>query len=1381
MTRSATDTSSGTSTTSFHTTTGSSTTSLTTTLTTITETSITESSITESSITESMTTWTATPRRFSTIKSQFGVDLDSTVTQAQVEIVAQSSIATYLETSESLITIDDVYEVILRRRPVAERKLTSAATLWHVDYRVEFEGVDYERVQRAVASIENDTVAGQTNFTTAILASLANEGINSSVHVRYVFDPVVELWMYTTATLTSTSMTTTSSTTCCVCPWPDVDPVPIQVAGPDFDTISSLHDLLRIECTGFKWGDICTPVCAEGYHVEETLLCSSVTENGAILVDGEWQGTARCEPNVCVGSPQLEMPVGYDGVDTGCSDRNYTQTCNVSCSVDDGYENLADPISIECTATTAYAWVNTTGACTEKACYADTVPFIANVVDSSSCINIASGVSCSPVCNSSYELLAPINCTRGAFDLVPLVCVPTADVEALDSAVGLVVEAALVGSSPGSDLTAEWAAGSEQWQAIKGAFGAVLGLSTGQIYVYTIKGLNSDYQSGLPSRRLTTSQGLWMRLLFQVYPTNSETTIASGLASLGADGGNFTRELVAALRDAHAVVPQGLAAATLVVGTPASTVVTVPVARWVARGTWSACTNPCGKGEQTRTVRCLTGFEELCNANAAPGYTKESFMPDTRDCETYISCPYDWSCPSGGDPVTGEGCEAQASVVMGSIVVSFFLVCCCCVRYVRRMIVLPTRGFVGVRLGRDGAKVDIEWTRDDGIVGEDGHQKPRLSYNLGPDEMAQFYEDRERAPGCATLIPWDEAEDPIGPVDLDFSGTVDFEMQLTVRTLAKDSLVIGKVFPDGETPYGSGKPKALVIKNGVPAWQIGDKCITGQTNVADGYQHELSVKYSTSQDAYILEVDGVVEAEWRGAVVDHPDTKLCLGTSCAPRNDKFNELYEDLEELHIAGIEVHPLEERGGEPLFDGDIDELTWKEYRWNKNLGRMAWFAYELSVEAEEAIGTVMKQRATAWAPLVPLVEVPSVSASHIAFEKGQTVEYWSKTMQAWIPARIVDFKHVYFDKDLEINMIKFSVNVMSAGQVMPKVEMKYLRLPLNAGEPVCIFSPMHGKWFPAVVSKSREVFDARLGYDVTLEDRLADDGETFVKTELQRDLEKYYRDRRDRERAEGGYIPERRSLQPEESRDGVPTLKSMPAKRLRRRYTRGDLVSVYRGVDVGFTTAEVVREMDTAEQGLRAEPEQAVRGKRATPSPRSSLATDGEEDMRRLERELDRKLAGMPAKQLPQDAQPRLSRSSQRLSRSSGSDHEDEASGAATKKTKNKAKASASDHRHATIVIRPVSHPQESKRGGGSEGAVAMPGDTEIQVPEFLLRPMPRRISDQQEDRSRSLAAGVLSSLRRLAPQAAPPAPPTLAGPPRSAGASPQPPPPEELLDV
>jgi len=1277
------------------------------------------------------------------VKSQFGVELDTTVTKAEVEITAQSSISEYLEVSKSLVTIDDVYEVILRRRLAAERMLTSAVTLWHVDYTVEVSGTDYQNVQLALAKLENDTMAGQSNLTLAIKAALADQGINSTVFVEYVYDPVVELWMYTTATLTSTS-----STTCCVCPWPDVDPVPIGVAGPDFDSISSLPDLLRIECTGFKWGDTCTPVCGEGYHVAETLLCSSVTENGAVLVDGEWQGTARCEPNVCVGSPPIEMPVGYDPLDEDCFDRNYTQTCNVSCSVDDGYENLADPMSIECTATTAYAWVNTTGVCTEKACYADTVPFIPNVVDSSSCIDIASGAKCTPVCNSSYELHAPLNCTRGAFDMVPLVCVRTEDMEALDSAVGLVVEAALVGSSPGSDLTAKWAAGREQFEAIKGAFGAVLGLSTGQIYVSVVKGLNSDHQSGLPSRRLTTSHGLWMRLMFQVYPTNSEANIMGGLASLNADGGNFTSELAAALRDVDVVVPQGLTAATLVVGTPASTVATLPVARWVLRSNWSSCSTLCGKGEQTRVVECLTGFVELCNANAAPDYTQESFMPYSKDCEEYTSCPYDWTCPAGRDPVTGEGCESQASFVVGAIVVSFFIVCCCWIQYVRRMIVLPTRGFVGVRLGRHGRKVDIEWTRDEGVVDKYGKQKPRLHYNLGPDEMAQFYENRERTPGLATLIPQDGAEDPIGPVDLDFSGTVDFEIHLQVMTLARDSLVIGKVFPDGETPYGTGKSKALVIKNGIPAWQIGDECITGKTNVADGYKHELSVKYSTNEDAYILKVDGIVEAVRQGAVVDNVDTKLVLGTSSAPRNDKFNELYTDFEELRIAGIEVHPLAERGDEPLFDGDIDELTWKEYRWNKDLGMMAWFAYDLSVETEDAI---VKKQATARSPPVPSIERPSAtSSSHTAFQKGQVVEYWSKTIHTWLPARIVDFKPVHFDKNLGINTINYNVYVVPAGQKIPDVEMKDLRLPLAEREPVSIFSQKHGRWFPAVVNKAMSDLDPRLGCDVTLENQLADDGRTYVMSELQKDLDEYSRDKRARERA-AGYVPARRSSQDEEGNNvrehddeegGVPALKNMPSKRLRRRYTRGDLVSVYRGVEVGFLSAEVVREMDAAEQG-QAEMEQAVRGNRRGQK-KASAASD-QEDIQKMERELDRKLGGLSANQTLLAAQ-------------SGR----EADNNAEKKTKKKMKSSASDHRYATVVVRLATNSHESPREDGGEGVVSMPGDTEIRVPEFLLRPMPRAGSVQQEGRSSSLSAGGLRSLFR-------------------ARASSQPEPAEEILNV
>jgi hypothetical protein len=188
--------------------------------------------------------------------------------------------------------------------------------------------------------------------------------------------------------------------------------------------------------------------------------------------------------------------------------------------------------------------------------------------------------------------------------------------------------------------------------------------------------------------------------------------------------------------------------------------------------------------------------------------------------------------------------------------------------------------------------------------------------------------------GCATSravllgdaeVGPSRGEDPIGPVGLNLGGTVDFEIKLKVRTLARDSLVVGKVFPHGETSYGTGKPKALVIEHGIPAWRIGDERTTGKTNIADGYQHELSVKYSTDEDAYILKVDGKVEAVWHGAVADNEDTKFVLGTQSAPRDDTFNELYPDFEELRSAGIEVLPLEERGEEPLFDGDIDEVTW------------------------------------------------------------------------------------------------------------------------------------------------------------------------------------------------------------------------------------------------------------------------------------------------------------------------------------------------------------------------------------------------------------------------------------------------------------------------
>jgi hypothetical protein len=573
--------------------------------------------------------------------------------------------------------------------------------------------------------------------------------------------------------------------------------------------------------------------------------------------------------------------------------------------------------------------------------------------------------------------------------------------------------------------------------------------------------------------------------------------------------------------------------------------------------------------------------------------------------------------------------------------------------------------------------------------------------------MSRFYEEAfERAPGCATLMPLDEAEDPIGSVDLNFSGTVDFEIQLKVRTFAMDSLVVGKVFPRGETPYGIGKPKALVIKHGIPAWQIGDESVTGKTNVADGYQHVLSVKYNTNENAYILKVDGMVEAVRYGAVADNPDTKLVLGTSCAPRDDAFNELYPDFEDLLSAGIEVLPLEERGEEPLFDGDIDGLTWKEYRWNKDLGMMAWFAYDLRIETEDALGTVMSKQPTARSPPAPSVDMRSaVSASHLAFQKGQNVEYWSKTIRTWLPARIVESKRVYFDQILEISMAHYDIYVVSATQMVPDVEMRDLRLPLSEGESVSVFSQKHGKWFPASINRSMLELDPRLGYGVKLEDELTVDGETRVKTELQRDLDAYSRDKGARERASRGYTTPRRGSQSEEGnsmpgqcaeQSSMPALKNMSSKRLRRRYARGDPVSVYRGVDVGFIKAEVVREVDLAEQGPSAETEQTIRAdKAAFSSPRYRTSPTLE-----LERELDRILAGMPAdkgaRRLPggfREASPRGAREVSGSRRSSSASR----------------RPISSDHRHATVVIRLVGGSRESPREDGGKGVASMPGYT------------------------------------------------------------------------
>ncbi|CAK0902596.1 unnamed protein product [Prorocentrum cordatum] len=593
-------------------------------------------------------------------------------------------------------------------------------------------------------------------------------------------------------------------------------------------------------------------------------------------------------------------------------------------------------------------------------------------------------------------------------------------------------------------------------------------------------------------------------------------------------------------------------------------------------------------------------------------------MPDTKACETYVSCPYDWSCPSGPDPVTGDGCDVQAGIVAAVIAVAFFIVSSVGIRYFRRMSVVPTRGIVNIRgLDPSGDPVEVVRTRTEGVVDEDGQQKTRLHYDLTMEQMAQFdaYEDRER--GCANLRSLDPGEDSFLKVDLNLSGTMDFELHLTIRTKARDSLLFGKVFPNDKPPFGIGKAKALLIKHGKLCWQVGESCITGKTDIADGFQHKVSVGYRAHQEQYYLEVDGSFEAKGLCGVADHQDTILVLGKETAPRNDEFNELYPLFEDLHGSGFEMLSAEQQGEAPLFDGDVDHRVWKEYRWNKNRGRYAWFAYALCIESGEVIDHKMSKQEAEEEKHHSTQPQSVVSPPHWAYHKNQDVEYWSATLHRWLPARIIDSRGMYFDEYLKFNVLHYEVYVGASRQLVHGVVMNDLRLPIVDGDLISVYSHKHRRFFPALVRKSMRHIDPRMGYDIELEDELADDGETYTKSELQKDLEIENRGRksdaagrnsnldgvgelgRRGERPLG--VPALRDL-PEQGVEEYRLIKNMLAKLVRKRYKRGDLVRVYMGVDAGFVMAEVVREE------LAGETSASQGGKGARPSPNPGRGDDG-----------------------------------------------------------------------------------------------------------------------------------------------------------------------------
>ncbi|CAK0788953.1 unnamed protein product [Prorocentrum cordatum] len=802
------------------------------------------------------------------------------------------------------------------------------------------------------------------------------------------------------------------------------------------------------------------------------MVCSDETEM--------FEGRADCVPNTCVGSPAL--PTGYETEDANCGNMLYPETCRIACS--EGYENLlGTSISVQCTADTSYNLSKGDGSCTESRCYAFSPPGMLNVADSSSCIGIASRESCSPVCDDGYQLVEPINCTLGSFEMIPVVCVSDADAEALERVEVLLVEIAFVAGQANSGIMAEWAGGGTR-APMQSAFGDVLGLRPEQVYLLEMKDLNSDSASGLPARLSTGEEGLFVKLCLQLYPIDDRTAIEGGLAGLGT--GNFTRSFVSFLQEAGVAVPAGLRTAAVVAGAPATALQSLPVARWAARTEWSVCSTTCGEGEVTRDVDCLTSNTNLCNANAPPDFTQDSFEPSSLPCRSYIQCPYDWTCPSGPDEETGEGCEVQAGCVSAAIAFSSAICCFLSIWYVRNMCRQPVGGTFRVQVkGGESRGTTIDWTRDNGFSTEDGVSKTRLKYSLGDGLFAFFQHEREA--GRAILTP--SSGEPIEHVDLNLGGEVEFELEVRVRTLATNALLVAKVYSEVEPMRPVGKAKGLLIRGGVAAWQIGKEFLLGSTRVADGLPHDISVLYDAEQDEYVLKVDGEEDARGFRGSPDAPECKLVLGSPSAPRDERCNEVLSLLDQLRVCGVEVLPLEEQSDEVLFDGDFDRIIWKERQWIKGLDKMEWVSYRLHVDTEDA----MVKRATSKAPradeTVIMIEpeaAPEPKGTATAYAVGDVVEYWSKTTNSWLGARVMDIRgQPYHSEEHGMNVFTYDLFVMAARQRVPNADMKNLRLPFSVSEKVSVFSKKHGDWYPAIIHAApREARDPRLGYDVALE---------------------------------------------------------------------------------------------------------------------------------------------------------------------------------------------------------------------------------------------------------------------------------------------------------
>jgi len=118
-----------------------------------------------------------------------------------------------------------------------------------------------------------------------------------------------------------------------------------------------------------------------------------------------------------------------------------------------------------------------------------------------------------------------------------------------------------------------------------------------------------------------------------------------------------------------------------------------------------------------------------------------------------------------------------------------------------------------------------------------------------------------------------------------FDGTQDLQILSKINTDKPNGTLFAHAFPADwgakwESGGDDGQGKMLFLRDGRLTFDIGwTGAITGTTNIADGNDHTIGLRYSTTDSQFCLLVDGAVEACGLSGVMDRAGASFMIGVS----------------------------------------------------------------------------------------------------------------------------------------------------------------------------------------------------------------------------------------------------------------------------------------------------------------------------------------------------------------------------------------------------------------------------------------------------------------------------------------------------------------------